>query len=64
VKRGHRFIRGGEVELVEKPGRNDPCPCGSARRFQELLPEIGPLSTGPKAINTGVTERPYPVHAR
>ncbi|MGQ0700378.1 MAG: SEC-C metal-binding domain-containing protein [Panacagrimonas sp.] len=20
-------------------GRNDPCPCGSARLFQELLPE-------------------------
>ncbi|WP_271025597.1 MULTISPECIES: SEC-C metal-binding domain-containing protein [Rhizobium] len=26
---------------MEKLGRNDPCPCGSRRRFQELLPEIG-----------------------
>ncbi|WP_203546634.1 SEC-C metal-binding domain-containing protein [Dyella caseinilytica] len=23
----------------EKLGRNDPCPCGSARLFQELLPK-------------------------
>ncbi|WP_244499461.1 SEC-C metal-binding domain-containing protein [Rhizobium sp. AC44/96] len=23
---------------MEKLGRNDPCPCGSRRRFQELLP--------------------------
>ncbi|MGO9590695.1 MAG: SEC-C metal-binding domain-containing protein [Candidatus Acidiferrales bacterium] len=27
----------GEKELVEKLGRNDPCPCGSGRRFQEML---------------------------
>ncbi|WP_422250712.1 SEC-C metal-binding domain-containing protein [Sphingorhabdus sp.] len=39
VKRGYRTIRGGEVDLVEKLGRNDPCPCGSGRRFQTLLPE-------------------------
>nr|WP_246432467.1 MULTISPECIES: SEC-C metal-binding domain-containing protein [Rhizobium] len=29
--------------MIEKLGRNDPCPCGSRRRFQELLPEIRPL---------------------
>ncbi|WP_414717198.1 SEC-C metal-binding domain-containing protein [Tahibacter sp.] len=23
--------------LCEKLGRKDPCPCGSGRRFQELL---------------------------
>ncbi|MDR9784658.1 SEC-C metal-binding domain-containing protein [Rhizobium redzepovicii] len=33
----------GDVELIEKLGRNDPCPCGSRRRFQELLPTIRPL---------------------
>jgi uncharacterized protein YecA (UPF0149 family) len=38
VKRGERSIRGGEVELVERLGNNDPCPCGSGRRFQEVLP--------------------------
>ena len=38
VKRGLRFVRGGEKELVEKLGRNDPCPCGSAKSFQALLP--------------------------
>jgi uncharacterized protein YecA (UPF0149 family) len=32
-----RFVRGDE-ELVEKLGCNDPCPCGSAKRFQALLP--------------------------
>jgi hypothetical protein len=41
VKRGRRFIKGGEIELTEKLGRNDPCPCGSRSRFQELLPTSG-----------------------
>ncbi|MFL6720376.1 MAG: SEC-C metal-binding domain-containing protein [Sphingomonas sp.] len=50
VKRGLRFVRGGpensnSVELVEKLGRNDPCPCGSGKRFQALLYELGPVST-------------------
>ncbi|MGQ0578933.1 MAG: SEC-C metal-binding domain-containing protein [Betaproteobacteria bacterium] len=27
----------GNKELLEKLGRNDPCPCGSGRRFQALL---------------------------
>lgn len=39
VKRGQRFIRGGMVELNEKLGRNDPCPCGSNLRFQAMLPQ-------------------------
>ena len=37
VKRGVQIVHGGK-ELIEKLGRNDPCPCGSRRRFQELLP--------------------------
>ncbi|MFQ6311168.1 SEC-C domain-containing protein [Lysobacter capsici] len=37
VKRGRRLVHG-DKELVEKLGRNDPCPCGSTRRFKELLP--------------------------
>jgi SEC-C motif len=53
VKRGLRFVRGGEVELLEKLGRNDPCPCGSAKRFQGLLPEGRPLSTGPSGMTIG-----------
>ena len=40
VKRGLRTIRGGEVYLTEKLGRNDPCPCESGRSFQKMLPEI------------------------
>jgi len=40
VKRGVRIVHG-DKELVEKLGRNDPCPCGSARLFQELLPQDG-----------------------
>jgi uncharacterized protein YecA (UPF0149 family) len=28
-------------ELREKLGRNDLCPCGSGRKFQEMLHEIG-----------------------
>jgi hypothetical protein len=40
VKRGYRSLKGGEKELVEKLGRNDPRPCGSARSFQAVVPEI------------------------
>ena len=36
VKRGQRVVHG-DKELIEKLGRNDPCPCGSARRFQAVL---------------------------
>jgi hypothetical protein len=43
VKRGHRVVHG-EKELLEKLGRNDPCPCGSGRSFQELLPKVRPIS--------------------
>jgi hypothetical protein len=32
VKRGDRVV-GGSKELLEKLGRNDPCLCGSGRRF-------------------------------
>ena len=40
VKRGRRFVHG-DVELSEKLGRNDLCPCNSGRRFQGLLHEVG-----------------------
>ena len=33
VKRGDRIVHG-DVELVEKLGRKDPCPCGSGRSFK------------------------------
>lgn len=36
VKRGARVVAGVK-ELIEKLGRNDPCPCGSAKSFQALL---------------------------
>ena len=36
VKRGVRVVHGDKV-LDEKLGRNDLCPCGSGRRFQEVL---------------------------
>ena len=38
VKRGIRIVHG-DKELLEKLGRNDPCPCGSGYRFQEVLHE-------------------------
>jgi uncharacterized protein YecA (UPF0149 family) len=37
VKRGDRIVHG-DKSLMEKLGRHDPCPCGSTRRFKELLP--------------------------
>jgi len=53
VKRGLRTIKNGEIELLEKLGRNDPCPCGSGIRFQEVLHELGPVSTGPRSGTIG-----------
>jgi len=42
VKRGDRIVHG-DVELTEKLGRNDLCPCGSGHRFQALLHELEAL---------------------
>jgi SEC-C motif len=36
VKRGQRIVHR-DKELIEKLGRNDPCPCLSGRRFQSML---------------------------
>jgi uncharacterized protein YecA (UPF0149 family) len=41
VKRGLRSIKNGEVELVERLGNNDPCPCGSTRRFKNCCRNSG-----------------------
>lgn len=43
VRRGDRGVTTelGVKDFVEKLGRNDLCPCGSGRRFQEVLPRIG-----------------------
>jgi hypothetical protein len=55
VKRGVRVVHG-DKELIEKLGRNDPCPCGSGRRFQEVLPAHGALLTAPIAGTTPVDD--------
>jgi SEC-C motif len=36
VKHGQRIVHS-DKELIEKLGRNDPCPCLSGRRFQSML---------------------------
>jgi SEC-C motif len=67
----------GNKDLLEKLGREDPCPCGSGRRFPALLSAqrsvltaaIG-TTTGDKSMPErfrGVVERPQtagsePVH--
>ncbi|TGX46084.1 hypothetical protein E5A74_02650 [Sphingomonas naasensis] len=56
VKRGLRFVHG-DVELIEKLGRKDPCPCGSGKSFQKLLPALGSVSTAPGAMTIGATRR-------
>jgi uncharacterized protein YecA (UPF0149 family) len=40
VKRGVRIVHGSK-ELVEKLGRNDPCPCGSGKRFKKCCLKTG-----------------------
>ncbi|MGO9275235.1 MAG: SEC-C metal-binding domain-containing protein [Terriglobia bacterium] len=39
---GFRVVHG-DKELSEKLGRNDLCPCGSGRRFQEVLHAVRAL---------------------
>jgi len=59
VKRGLRSVRGGEKELLEKLGRNDLCPCGSGKRFQEMLPQIRLLSTERSGMIIGADDPPF-----
>jgi SEC-C motif len=40
VKRGDRIVHG-DKELMEKVGRNDPCPCGSAKLFKKCCRNTG-----------------------
>ena len=56
MKRGLRFVHG-DKELVEKLGRNDPCPCGSGLSFQAVLPGVGLLSTAAGAMTIGGVTR-------
>lgn len=55
VQRGHRVVHG-DKELMEKLGRNDPCPCGSGRRFQIVLSPQRPLSTASRATITSESD--------
>lgn len=52
VKQGDRGVvkalgsgLNGFKEFHEKLGREDLCPCGSGKRFQEVLPEDWPVLT-------------------
>lgn len=64
MKRGLRFVRG-DKELVERLGRRDLCPCNSGKRFQGMLPWLGPVSTVQNATTIGETECvPGPVSGR
>jgi hypothetical protein len=56
VKRGLRFVHG-DVELIEKLGRNDPCPCGSGQSFQALLPANRPVSMDRNGVTIGAIDR-------
>jgi len=58
VKCGLHIVRGNKV-LCEKLGRNDLCPCGSGRSFQEMLFENGPPSTSRTATTSSVKVAPH-----
>jgi uncharacterized protein YecA (UPF0149 family) len=40
VKKGLRVVHG-DKELLEKLGRNDLCPCGSAKKFKKCCMKSG-----------------------
>ena len=63
VKRGARCVHG-DKELLEKLGWKDPCPCGSGRRFQELLHALGMLLTGAGAGIMSANEDRAPLLAK
>ncbi|WP_425231137.1 SEC-C metal-binding domain-containing protein [Sphingomonas sp.] len=42
----------GDKELIEKLGRNDPCPCGSGHRFQTMLSAQRPVSMAWSGMTT------------
>lgn len=46
----------GDKELLEKLGRNDPCPCGSTLSFQTLLPAQQLLSMDHHATSTTASD--------
>ncbi|WP_218041479.1 SEC-C metal-binding domain-containing protein [Acrocarpospora macrocephala] len=52
--------------MIEKLGGNDPCPCGSGRRFPPMLPVHRPLRRQPRPLlrprplTRTVTWRPAP----
>lgn len=46
----------GDKMLEEKLGRNDLCPCGSGRRFQEVLHAKRPVLTESNAITSRETD--------
>ncbi|MEV6631513.1 SEC-C metal-binding domain-containing protein [Actinoplanes sp. NPDC051470] len=41
---------GADKELIEKLGGNDPCPCGSGRRFPPVLPSGRPVRRRQRAL--------------
>ena len=47
VQRGVRVVHG-DKELREKLGRNDPCPCGSGRRFKKCCLCSGRFDGSPR----------------
>ncbi|WP_375540262.1 SEC-C metal-binding domain-containing protein [Nocardia sp. XZ_19_385] len=49
VKRGSRTV-GVDKELIEKLGGKDPCPCGSGRRFQQVLSARWALRRHPRPL--------------
>jgi len=53
VKKGDRIVHQ-DKELLEKLGRNDPCPCGSGKLFQAVLPTVRLLLTVPTDMITDV----------
>jgi hypothetical protein len=55
VKRGHRIVHG-DKHLHEKLGRKDPCPCGSGKSFQALLPAQRLLLTASFATTTTASD--------
>ncbi|MGH9606652.1 MAG: SEC-C metal-binding domain-containing protein [Terracidiphilus sp.] len=57
VRRGLRIVRTNK-ELLEKLGREDLCPCGSGRSFQEMLHAIRQVRRGKSKLLLSASSSP------
>ena len=61
VGRGDRIVHGDKELLLERLGRNDPCPCGSGRRYKRCCLKAGTFRRlAPRLLLSATDDRQSP----